>query len=404
VRVLLLNHTSRVSGAERSLLDIVSGLRATGAAAEVACPEGALARRARGLGVPVHVLTGTDGSLKLHPVHTPRALGEIARAGHELARLVRARRPDVVHANSIRSGLVAAVAARLGAPPPVVHVRDVLPAGALTSLTFRVLSRASAVLVANSAYTAAAVRATAEDAPLRVVHNPVDLARFDPGRYEPRAERSRLGLAEDGPVVAVIAQLTPWKGQDDAVRAVAMVGRREPRIRLLLVGDVVFSSPATRFDNRSYVVGLRRLVDEVGLAGRVRFLGAREDVPAILSALDALLLPSWEEPFGRTVVEGMAMGLPVLATSVGGPAELITDGRDGLLLPPRSPERWAHALDGLLADSAVRAEIGARARSRALRSWSLEAHVAALRALYVEVAATADAAASTRAADARAIT
>jgi len=403
VRVLLLNHTSRVSGAERSLLDMAAGLRATGVEADVACPEGPLARRARGLGVTVHIITGTDGSLKLHPVHTGRALGEIARAGRQLASLVRARRPDVVHANSIRSGLVAAVAARLGAPPAVVHVRDVLPAGAVTSLTFRVLSRSSAVFVANSAYTAAAVRAVVEDAPVRVVHNPVDLARFDPGRYEPRVERERLGLGEEERAVAVIAQLTPWKGQDDAVRAVAQIAGRVPRIRLLLVGDVVFSSSATRFDNRSYVAHLRRLVDDVGLADRVHFLGPREDVPAILSALDALLVPSWEEPFGRTVVEGMAMGVPVLATSVGGPAELITHRVDGLLLPPRSAGRWADGLEGLLTDSAARTEMGARARARARRSWSLDAHVATLRALYVEVARTADAAASTRAADARAM-
>jgi glycosyltransferase involved in cell wall biosynthesis len=403
MRVLLLNHTSRVSGAERSLLDIVVGLNMTGVEAEVACPEGPLARRARGLGVPVHVLTGTDGSLKLHPVHTPRALGELARAGGQLARLVRAQRPDVVHANSIRAGLVAAVAARLGAPRPVVHIRDVLPAGALPSLTFRVLSRSSAALVANSAYTADAVRGVVTDAPVRVVHNPVDLARFDPGPYEPRVERARLGLAEDERAVAVIAQLTPWKGQDDAVRAVARVSLCEPRICLLLVGDVVFSNPATRFDNLSYVARLRRLVDDIGLADRVRFLGAREDVPAILSALDALLVPSWEEPFGRTVVEGMAMGVPVLATSRGGPTELIANGRDGLLLPPRSPERWGRALETLLTDSAGRAQMGARARARAVRSWSLEAHVATLHALYAEVASTADAAASTRAADARAI-
>jgi glycosyltransferase involved in cell wall biosynthesis len=403
VRILLLNHTSRVSGAERSMLDVVSGLRATGAVVNVACPEGPLARRARSLGVHVHVLTGTDGSLKPHPVHTPRAVGELTRAGRQLAMLVRAQRPHVVHANSIRAGLVAAVAARLGAPRPIVHVRDVLPAGALTSLTLRVLSRSSAALVANSAYTAAAVRAVVEDAPVRVVHNAVDLARFDPGHYETRVERARLGLAEDERAVAVIAQLTPWKGQDDAVRAVAQVARREPRLRLLLVGDVVFSSPATRFDNRSYVAGLRRLVDDLGLADSVRFLGSREDVPAILSALDALLVPSWEEPFGRTVVEGMAMGVPVLATSAGGPAELIADRRDGLLLPPRSPERWAHALESLLADSPARARMGATARARAVRSWSLEAHVTALRALYAEVAPAADAAASTRAADVRAI-
>jgi len=82
----------------------------------------------------------------------------------------------------------------------------------------------------------------------------------------------------------------------------------------------------------------------------VRWLGERDDVPAILAAVDVLLVPSWSEPFGRIVVEGMAMGCLVAATAAGGPAEIITDGVDGLLLAPHEPVRWAHALRAAIGD------------------------------------------------------
>ena len=89
---------------------------------------------------------------------------------------------------------------------------------------------------------------------------------------------------------------------------------------------------------------------ERGLERHVLWLGERADVPAILAAVDVLLVPSWEEPFGRVVVEGMAMGCLVAATAVGGPAEVVTGGVDGLLLAPRDPQGWARSLGAILAD------------------------------------------------------
>jgi len=108
-------------------------------------------------------------------------------------------------------------------------------------------------------------------------------------------------------------------------------------------------------------------VDHLGLEARVRFLGHREDIAEVLAALDVLLMPSWEEPFGRVAVEGMALGIPVVATKVGGPAEVIDDGYDGLLLPPKRPEMWASRVQELLADGDLRSRIGQRARRKASR-------------------------------------
>jgi glycosyltransferase involved in cell wall biosynthesis len=153
----------------------------------------------------------------------------------------------------------------------------------------------------------------------------------------------------------------------------------------LLIGDITFDAPATRFDNHGYLASLHALVAELGLEDAVIFAGRRRDMPAVMHAIDVLLLPSWEEPFGRVVAEAMAAGRPVVATSVGGPADTITNGCDGLLVPPRDPTAWAAAIIRLLDDPAGARRIGERARESATR-FGLErfyrtihaAHLAAL--------------------------
>ncbi len=106
------------------------------------------------------------------------------------------------------------------------------------------------------------------------------------------------------------------------------------------------------------------------------FTGEVEDAPALIAALDVVLVPSWEEPFGRVVIEAMAMRTPVLATSVGGPADIVTDGIDGMLLPPRSPEVWGASVAELLADPERMARMGTAGRETAVRRYALPQFVA----------------------------
>ncbi len=380
MRVLYVSHTSQVSGGERSLLDLLAGLPAD-VTPVVACPEGPLAERARSLDVGVRHLPGTDASLRLHPRHTTRAVAQLGRAAVAVRRLSSAVGADVVHANSIRAGLVTAGARRLGAPPAIVHVRDRLPPGRASRLALAAIAGGNDLVVANSRYTAASMSPRAT---VRVVSNPVDTARFDPTRTDAGLARATLRLSGDVPVLAVIAQLTPWKGQDDAIRLAALLKRRGQPVRLLVVGAATFVSDATRYDNRAYRAGLERLVDELDLRDEVVFTGELEDVPLVLAATDVLLVPSWEEPFGRTVIEGMAMGVAVVATCIGGPAEIVTDGEDGILLTPRRPDLWADAVGDLLARPRHRAQIARRGRRTAAR-YSRDRHVAAIVELYREL-------------------
>ena len=216
---------------------------------------------------------------------------------------------------------------------------------------------------------------------LRVVHNPVDLERFSPERADPAPVRAELGLGAETPLLAVVAQITPWKGQDTAIEALALLRERGRDAHLALVGSAKFVDKATRFDNEAYTGALERLTADLGLADRVSFLGERRDVPVIMAAAEVLLMPSWQEPFGRAIIEAMAVGTPVLATDVGGPPEVVEQGVEGELVPPRQPERWADSLESLLGDRERLARMGAAGIERA-RGLSVERHAEAIVEIY----------------------
>ena len=366
MRVLFLNDTSLISGAERCLLDLLAELDAE-VEPIVVCPRGPLFDAVAALGITVVAAPAVTGSLRLHPLHTVLALAGIARAAVRVRRVAARRRVDLIHANTLRSSLIAAGTRRLGGPPVAAFIHDALPAGRAAKLTSRIVRSQASVLFANSAYSAACFGLDITDPRLRVVSNPIDLAAFDPARQDRLSARAQLDLDADDLVLAVVAQITPWKGQREALLTLDALRGEHPGACLLVVGETKFVARSARYDNRAYLTELRELARDRGLEPHVRWLGERSDVPAILAAVDVLMVPSWAEPFGRVVVEGMAMGCLVAATAVGGPAEVIDDGVDGMLIAPREPELWAERISATLRDGGAADNIRARAPRAAQR-------------------------------------
>ncbi len=385
VRALVVSHTATLGGAERSLLRFLDAAPA-GVTPAVACPDGPLAIALAQRGIPRLALRGTSGSLRLHPLHTAQALAEIAAMAGQVRRHAESFRADILHANSVRAGLVAVGARALGGPPVAVHVRDVLPPGRASAAVSGVLRRGASTVVAISRHVA---QRFAGDPAAPGVHVVMELV--DPDHFQPRAQaaaRDALGLSHDAPVLAVLAQITPWKGQDLAIRTLAEVRTTQPDAVLLIVGDVMFAG-RTRMDNRAYERSLHALAASLGVSDAVRFLGRRDDVPEVLAAIDVLLVPSHEEPFGLCVIEAMSMQRAVVATSVGGPAEVIDDGLDGRLVDPRDGPAWSVAVAALLADAPGRAAMGLAARRRVLDAFTPERYGAAMEQAYLATAGAA---------------
>jgi glycosyltransferase involved in cell wall biosynthesis len=385
MRLLFANHTSAWSGAEVSLIRVVEGLKDDHEVA-VACPEGPLAEAVERTGVPWLRVPKVDASLRVHPVQTPVGLGQLAAGGVALARVARRFRPEVIHANTPRTGLMGAIALRLGGPPFVVRAHEHIPLTSLGRRVRSVLVRTAAAVVAVSDYTAARFNEGLASPVAIRVYNSIDHVRFDPGRVAPAPLREQLGIAPDAALIGQIAQITPWKGQDTAVRALAGLPGRGIDAHLVLVGQVAFAGKSVRYDNQSFRAELDRLIGDLGVRDAVHFLGQRDDVPEILRALDVSLLPSWEEPFGLVTVESMALGTPPLVSSVGAGPELVEDGVCGRLVPPRRPEAWAAAAGELLEDRQALRRLAERGPAAAAR-FRDEVHAAEMLAVYERAAA-----------------
>lgn len=381
VRILYLDHTGELGGAERVLLDVLPRLdRARVEPILAASPEGELLDRARGLGIEVVPLGLDEAARTLSREawgHDPlsfvwRARGYLNEA-RRLAAVMRERRVDAVHTNTLKAHVLGGMAARLARRPLVWHMHD-LPStrGDTRNLLDHTARFTRPDIVAVSAAVAADL-SPAVRARTRVVHNGLDLAAFD--RAATRPDPPLPLPPGDGPVVGAMSYLIPWKGHEVFLRAMKRMLEARPELRFVIVGEPIFQWR----DERDRLEAIAR---ELGVADRVAFAGHREDAPAVLGAFDLFVMPSLFEPFGRVLIEAMAAARPIVASRAGGVPEIVVDGETGLLVPPGDDAALAEAVLALLADPARAARLGEAGRRRVAASFSLDAQVAGLMAAY----------------------
>ncbi|GJE60639.1 glycosyltransferase [Methylobacterium trifolii] len=338
-RVMFVNHTSTMSGAELVLADAVEPWPgATAFLFEGGPLNAAMASR----GLSVTTARGGGGLSGLRRDSSP--LGALPVAGRLVALVAQiaraARVHDVVYANSQKAFVLSALATTLARRPLVWHLHDILDSAhfgaAQRALQVRLANAcARLVIVPSRAAADAFVAAGGRAGLVEVVPNGLSID-LD---LRPRAAiRRDLGLP-DVPMVGVFSRLAAWKGQHVVLRALADL----PGIHAVVAGDALFGEGA-------YADGLRALAAELGVSGRVHFLGQRSDVPRLMQAMDVVIHPSVHpEPFGRTLVEAMLAGVPVVATDTGAAAEILDGGRFGTLVPPDRPDALADAVADILA-------------------------------------------------------
>lgn len=313
--VLFVNHTSLPGGAEHSLVELFRLLPAQGIDPVAVVPHGPLAVTLEAvLADALAPGTGRVVTLPLHALRMPRTTGDALRTARELAgdtvrlrRVMRQVRPAVVHANSAKAAWPAALAARSLGLPCVWHCRDLAPPS--SSALMRLCSRVVAIseTVERSLPVSPKV--------VRIV-NGIDLAHFDPARHAQATSRQALGLPADGPLVAMVADLIPWKRHDLFLEAAGHIVRQRPNARFVVAGR-------DRGEHPDLAGALRVQAVALGLMDRIRWLGHCPDTAPLYAAADLLLHPAAEEPFGRVVCEALAMGRPVVVAEGGAPADIL---------------------------------------------------------------------------------
>jgi D-inositol-3-phosphate glycosyltransferase len=362
MRILFANHTGSVSGAERALLRLLRRL-AREHDVRVACPSNApLASAVDELGIEHAPIPAFEASFRPHPVHTPAGMARLLGGGAALARSARRFRADVVYANTTRAALMGVVSRRLGGPPLAVRLHDHLPPSAGGAAVRSLIARRASAVLAVSDYTAERFNHGLARPIAARVYPGIDTSVFDPDQVAPAPLRRELGLGADALLIGQVAQITPWKGQDHAIRTLAALRHGGVDAHLVLIGTIVFGGKQVRYDNAAYLRSLHRLTHELGVSGAVEFLGQRDDVRALLRTLDLVLVPSQEEPFGLAALESLAMGTPAFVARAGGSAEIVRDGVTGRVLANADPVKWADAIAQALSDRRALALMGARAR------------------------------------------
>jgi glycosyltransferase involved in cell wall biosynthesis len=373
LRVVFVGHVARLSGGEIALLRLIPAMAETIDAHVILGEDGPLVERLRKAGALVEVLPMNN---RLRDVRRGQITGrhlpvtqaaDFVRYVWQLRRRLKELDADIVHTNTLKAALYGGLAGRLARVPVVWHVRDRISDDYLPKTAVRLVHLASRVLpsaiIANSSATLATLPRAVKGS---VLFNPIvhDVVPVYPRSPEVEG-RLRVGI---------VGRLSPWKGQHVFLKAFAETFADRDG-EAWIIGSALFGEDA-------YEKTLHDLVDELGIADRVVWRGFRPDVAAELAQLDILVHASTTpEPFGQVIVEGMAAGLPVIATAAGGPLEIINPGTDGVLVPPGSVKVLSEALSCLADKPLLRQQLGNAARA-SVRRYSPAAARTRLLAVY----------------------
>ena len=370
--------TGGIGGAQQHVLSLASRLDPERfRPLVVSLSDGPAVDRMERAGVPVRVLSerGDDA-----------AIAALAAMFAEL-------RPGVVHNHMYRAEVVGTTAAlrtvAMGLPRPfivsTVHSSRVRSA-ADRALLARLTPEMDRLVGVSRSIEQKIAREGRRGTPVELIPNGVDLERYVT-QAPSRTLREEFGLPQEAPLVGVIARLEPEKGHPTLLDAWPLVLRGSPQARLLIVGE---GSRREALEEQATALGLSGL-GPPGLGppgpdqqGSVVFTGRRDDVPAVIAALDVAVLPSYREAQGVSLLEAMALARPVVASRVGGIPEFVEDGVTGLLVEPREPAALADAVARLLRDRTLAVTLGRNGQALVRDRYCIDVMVRRVEDLYEE--------------------
>jgi glycosyltransferase involved in cell wall biosynthesis len=316
-------------------------------------------------------------ALPLVPTRRTRDIHRLAsmvtgwiRTTYALRRIIGRNDPAIVYANSGVAAIACAAACRLSRRPLIWHQHDIVPERLINRLVLATAATLCARIVAVSEPVAGSlVRLGIRRSTIAVVHNSVRPEFFDvlPDKLE---ARRGLGLPEDRPIVAIAGRLVPYKGHLLFLDAVAALSSGGLDVVGVVAGSTPEYAPPDVDPFPGYEFEIHRRADREDLAGRIVFTGQQADSRPILAAADVVVVPLRDEPFPLIVLEGMAAGVPVIASDSGGHSEAVESEDSGLLFETGNLSALVEALRRILTDKSLQAKLGAGGRTRSLEDFS----------------------------------
>lgn len=347
MRILFLDQSSKLGGAELCLADIAQTFRPTSTVGVFT--DGPFPDRLRRLDIPVEILTDQTLQVKKNSglLAGLSSLQQLIPLITKVAQL--SRQYDLIYANTQKALVVGAIASVLSGRPFVYHLHDIVSPDHFSATNRRLIvtlaNRAKLIIANSEASRDAFIQSGGRADRVHIVYN-----GFQPEVYahclkpeERAAQRHQLVLTEDPSIhpstpfiVGHFSRLSPWKGQHVLIEALQYC---PDNVLALLVGDALFGEQA-------YVQQLHQQIKDHHLDHRVKFLGFRSDIPQLMATCDLIAHTSTApEPFGRVIVEAMLCGTPVVAAAAGGATELVGSGQNGWLTAPGDAQALAEVIN-----------------------------------------------------------
>ena len=342
-------------------------------------PEGSLLEAARAGGVPLCVLP--ELRREVHPWRDVRSYFRVKQS-------LRAFRPDVVHTHSGKAGLLARVAATALGVPAIVHTVHGAPFHPYQSRGARAVLRAceryaaarcdAIVSVADAMTDLLVENGVAPREKFSTIYSGLEVGPLLAAEAQRDRIRKQLGYGDEHLVIGKVARLFHLKGHEYVIAAARRVVDAHSHVRFLLVGDGLLAAR------------LKEQVRRAGLDEHFKFTGLVPPaaIPELLAAMDIVVHASLREGLARVLPQALIVGRPVVSYDIDGAREVVVSGETGFLLPPRSVDELAVALNALVADSGLRARLAAEGRRRCVERFRHEQMTAQLRALYERILAS----------------
>jgi glycosyltransferase involved in cell wall biosynthesis len=373
-RILYIITKANWGGAQKYVFDVATAAQQAGHDVAVACgTQGELTSRLEHESIPVYEIRGLGRDIA--PLSDVKSL-------LSLSNLIKELKPDIVHANSSKAGLIGVMAAKLGGVPRILftahgwafnEIRPLWQKGIFALFHLMTAWLSDDVICVSSAIKSEASWMPFTKHKMLVIHHGIQEIELK-GCGEARANHAPHNTETliKSVWIGTLAELHPIKGLDTAIRAFARIAPQFPQTVLVLIGEG---------QERNSLV---TLASELKLSERIRFCGHTKDAGSYLSALDIFLFPSRSEALGFAVLEAGNASLPVIASRVGGIPEIIEDGVSGILVTPDDVDGFAVGLSSLLAAPALRTKLGEGLHEKVLKDFSKEHALAETLALYTQ--------------------
>lgn len=298
----------------------------------------------------------------------------------DIVRIIKKENIDIVHVNGLLA-LQGVIAARLSKKPLIWHLISSIYPTFLVSLIRPLFNWANRlVFVANKTITYY-LGNSADKQKISVIYEPVDISYFDSRKIskgKKDALRKKIEVSEGHKIIGFVGNISPVKGLEYLIRVVSeVVNQANTKVRFIIIGEASEG-------HIEYFASLKNQITELNLDKDVVFLGKmpHAQLRNILSVFDVFLMTSIAEGTPLVILEAMSMGIPVVATNVGGISEQIVNGETGIVVPPKDVNAISKAVVYLLENEQIRKQFGINARERAVESFSLKKCVDEHKLLY----------------------